>query len=248
MSWATLRRILFFCCQASDESQDRFDESAHLIPTESVESPLIYSDVVLLDQQQLQKRLGLIVRTKEGKMVNVASQIPFNLHNKVIPPERSYGSVSRSASGSIDHHSRVHDYQNDYGYSNHGIARHRHFYVSAHDDRRDDRSRSVSPSADGPSSHTRYHSQTLDQPMPTPILNVRLVGYTANTSKTRGRARERESHSTEVPDPIQGTTQVEGESAATGGITETSCEDQGPSTASTFKLRDVGSITLSWND
>lgn len=134
-------------------------------------------------------------------MVNVASQIPFNLHNKVLPPERSYGSVSPSASGSTDpHYSRDHD---NYGYSTHGIPRQRTFYASAYDDGRFDR------------------RETLDQPMPTPILNVRLVGYPDNTSKTRGRTRERRSQLTDISPP---TPRVEDEDVITAGNAETSCE------------------------
>jgi len=162
------------------------------------------------------------------KMVNVASQIPFNLHNKVLPPEPSYGSVSRSASGSIDQYSRGHHYQTDYGYSSHGNPHQPNFYASTYDDRQADRSRSASPSGGlivGPSSHTRYLPQTMDHPMPTPILNVRLVGYTDVTSETRGRARgKQQSHPTDMPDPNHGTAQVEGEGVATAGIAETSCE------------------------
>lgn len=243
MPWTTLRKILFSCCGASDEIQETYDESSHLIPSESVQPPVIYSNVGLLDHQKVRERLGLIVRAKESKMVNVASQIPFNLHNQVLSPERSYGSVSRSASGSIDQHSRDHDYRTDYGYSIHGIARQRNFYVSTYDNIQADRSRSASPSAGptvGPS------SQTLDHAKPTPILNVRLVGYTDNMCQTRGRARERQSQSIDMPDVTDATTRVEDEGVSTRGNAETSCE--GLPIASTFKLRDVGSITLNWND
>ena len=132
-------------------------------------------------------------------MVNVASQIPFNLHNTVLPPARSYGSVSRSTSGSIDQHPRDHNYQTDY--SKHGIGHQRNFYVSAYNDR----SRSASPSS-GPS-HTKYVSQTS-----TPILNVRLVGYADNMTKSRGRTLSR---STDTHNITHGTTLIEGEGVAT---------------------------------
>ena len=154
-------------------------------------------------------------------MVNVASQIPFNLHNKVLPPERSYGSVSRSDSGSINQHFRDHDYQTEYGYSNHGISRQRNIYTSVYDDRLTDRSRSASPSA-RPIGGSSYLSQALDEPKPTPILNVRLVGYTDNMNKIRGRTRERQSRPTDMPDPAHGINRVEG--LPTTGIAETSCE------------------------
>lgn len=155
-------------------------------------------------------------------MVNVASQIPFNLHNKVLPPERFYGSVSHSTSGSLDLH-------RDTDYPNHDIARHGNFYISAYNDRQADRSRSASVSSGpiaGPSSYTRCLSRTLDHPMPTPILNVRLVGYKDSMKKTRGRPRDRPSLSTYMPNPTRGPTPVEGEEGvvSTTGNAETSCE------------------------
>jgi len=188
--------------------------------------------------------MGLIVRTKEGKMVNVASQVPFNLHNKVLPPERFYGSVSHS---SLDQRARDHDYQTDY--SNHGNARPRNFYISSCNDGQTDKSRSASPSSDlmaEPSPYTRCLPRTLDHPTPTPILNVRLVGYTDNMTKSRGRTRDRPSLSTDLPNASQEITREGDEVATTPGNTETSCD--GLIAASTFKLRDVGSITLNWND
>lgn len=221
MPWATLRKILFLCCGESDEIQDPYNESSHLIPAESVESSsVIYSNVVLRNHQ-LQERLGLIVRTKEGKMVNVASTIPFNLHNKILSSKRS-----RSASGSIDHHPRDHDYQSEYGYSSH---RQPNLYPY---DGQVGGSRSASPYA-GP---TVGHSQTLDKPMPTPLLNVRLVGYTDDMTKSRGRARERRCHSMAGDEGV----------ASAAENAETSCE--GLIASSSFKLRDVGSMTLNWND
>ena len=79
----------------------------------------------------------------------------------------------------------VRSYQTDY--SNHVIARQWNFYASAFNDEHADGSRSASPSSGptGPIS-TRCLSRILDHPMPTPILNVRLVGYTDNMTKSRG--------------------------------------------------------------
>ena len=139
-------------------------------------------------------------------MVNVASQIPFNLHNRVLTPQRSYESLSRSssASESVDQHSRDHD---NYGYSNYGIVipRQRNIYPSAYSYRPADRTRSP-----------------LDPPLSTPILNVRLVGCSDNMTKTRGRTRERQSRSTDMPNITQGTMGSEGVLAAENA--ETSCE------------------------
>ena len=139
-------------------------------------------------------------------MVNVASQIPFNLHNTVLPPSRPYGSVSRSTSWSLDQHSHDQHYQIDY--SNHmGIGHQQNFYASAFNDR----SRSSSPSS-GPivverSPHTKRLLQTS-----TPIFNVRLVGYTDNMTKPRGRTLSR---STDIRNLTNGTTRIGGEEVAT---------------------------------
>jgi len=46
----------------------------------------------------MNERLGTIVRAKEGKMVNVNAQLPFNLHNRSLDP-----SATRSRSVSAHH-------------------------------------------------------------------------------------------------------------------------------------------------
>ena len=146
-------------------------------------------------------------------MVNVASQIPFNLHNAVLTPARSYGSVSWSTSGSLDHHTPDHNCHVDY--SKHDIDHHQNFYAFAFNDR----SRSASPSSDpivGSSSHTKCLSRTY-----TPILNVRLVGYTDDMTKPRGRTLSR---STDLRNLTGGTTRVEGEGVATTTTNAETCE------------------------
>jgi len=190
--------------------------------------------------------MALIVRTKAGKMVNVASVTPFNLRNQVFPSEPSYGSP-QSISGSLDRHPRDHDYQ-DYSDSNHGIVRQERFYTSTFYDRQCDRSGSSSRSSGpipGPS-YPKYHSRTLDHPVPTPILNVRLVRCTDTMTKVRGRTRNRLS--TDKSNPTNGATRVEDEEAVvTTGNPETSCE--GLIAAGTFQPLDVGgSVTINWND
>lgn len=146
-------------------------------------------------------------------MVNVASQIPFNLHNTVLPPSRSYGSVSRSTFGSLDQHPQDHNYQIDY--SKHDTGHQQDFYASAFNDG----SRPESPSSDpivGTSSHTKCLSRTS-----TPILNVRLVGYTDIVTKTRGRTLSR---STDIPNLTHGTTRIEGEGVTTTTTNAETCE------------------------
>ena len=187
-------------------------------------------------------------------MVNVASHIPFNLHNTVLPPSRSYGSISRSTSGSLDQHPHHHNYQIEF--SKHDTGHRRTFYDSAFNDR----SRSSSPSSDlviGTSSNTKCPSRTS-----TPILNVRLVGYADNVTNPRGRTLSRW---TDTPNLTHGTTQVESEEVATTAADAETCEGlvglfcavklfigltfiDRKTAASPFKLRDVGSITLNWNE
>ncbi|KAF8871946.1 hypothetical protein CPB84DRAFT_1899639 [Gymnopilus junonius] len=100
MAFALFTQIFCCCRHPKVEVDDSYNEESHLIP-QTDEPPIIYGpDTVRIDHGKLQERLGHIVRAKEGKMVNVASHIPFNLHNQVIPPEPH--SISRSASGSMD--------------------------------------------------------------------------------------------------------------------------------------------------
>jgi hypothetical protein len=134
-------------------------------------------------------------------MVNVASHIPFNLHNTALPPSRSYGSISRSTSWSLDQHSQI-------DYSKHmGIDHKQNFSTSAFNDR----SRSSSPPSRPiveRSAHTKCLSRTS-----TPILNVRLVGYKDNNmTKPRGRTLSR---STDIRNLTNGTTRIESEEVAT---------------------------------
>ena len=146
-------------------------------------------------------------------MVNVGSRIPFNIHNRVIPQEKSQ-SVSRSASRSFDDNDpqpypNFHDHQrNRPSYHANYLNNYPHTSRS---------SSSLGPEA-GPSSGTQ--SLTLEQPRPAPILNVRLVGYT--DTNPRGRTRERGPHPTGLPSPgigspgtLDGTPLSQGESTPT---------------------------------
>jgi len=136
------------------------------------------------------------------KMVNVASRIPFNLHNQIIPKEQSYSaSASRSTSCSMDDYydERYHPLN---AYLDPSLARKAArrrqktaLSNSAHFRRAgEDNSRSPSPSNGGgdagPSTRTaRSSSCVTEQPRPTPILNVRLVGY--KETRVRGRTLQR---------------------------------------------------------
>jgi hypothetical protein len=83
--------FLFSCCvrQRRRDPTDP-DERTFLIPaTTASETPTPQPRVV--DHQKLKERLGTVVRSKEGKMVNVNATFPFNLHNQSLgdPPSRS---------------------------------------------------------------------------------------------------------------------------------------------------------------
>ncbi|KAG0700823.1 hypothetical protein DFH29DRAFT_929852 [Suillus ampliporus] len=84
--------FLFSCCGIRQRQRDPTvpDEHTFLIPaTTTGETPTPQPRVV--DHQKLKERLGIVVRTKEGKMVNVNAPFPFNLHNQCLgdPPSRS---------------------------------------------------------------------------------------------------------------------------------------------------------------
>ncbi|KAJ7161478.1 hypothetical protein C8R43DRAFT_992990 [Mycena crocata] len=170
---------LFCCCGQhggvhSDE--DTIDETSHLIPSNLESTP---PTVVFTDHQRIQERLVTIVRAKERKMVNVNSQIPFNLHNRVITPNAS---LSRSVSLSTGHRDRTN-------------------LVSSTFDAREPLTVQLrsppSPLGSGRNaSHSTSRSISLsrDQPddPPNPILNVRLVNSAQpNLSQRVGRPRHR---------------------------------------------------------
>lgn len=221
MALVALKRI--FCCCIVDDGNDvnQVDESTHLIPSQE-EPNVSYSDALLqlqADQRKLRERLGLIVRAKEGKMVNVGSQLPFNLHNQIIPEPEAHDSISRSPSRSDVSGYYYNSNNTDHRYQNHHRNGRRHgrgFSL---------RSRSASPS------HTPSAVIT-DQPKPNPILNVRWVGFTPKEVTNRGRQRERKSSQSGTP-----VSEEEGEDAISS-----------PKSVTTLKLQDVGSLSVGWGD
>lgn len=83
--------FLFSCCVRQRRRDPTVpDERTFLIPaTTAGDAPTPQPRVV--DHQKLKERLGTVVRSKEGKMVNVNAAFPFNLHNQSLgdPPSRS---------------------------------------------------------------------------------------------------------------------------------------------------------------
>ncbi|CAA7269819.1 unnamed protein product [Cyclocybe aegerita] len=256
MPFAALRNIFCCCSGGKGEESPLYDERSHLIPESNDPPALVYSSVVLIDRKKIEERLGHIVRAKEGKMVNVASQIPFNLHNQVIPEQPQH---SRSASGSVEPQeddpyapSTISDF-----YANRDSARYRRRgpFGTSNYGYHEPTTRSSSVAGDdeaGPSPRSRAPSIIIEQPKPTPILNVRLVGYT--DTRARGRARERGSAPSGLPGPHPpvATEATEGSSGAEGAASPT---EENPSTPkprvtipTDFKLPDAGAIIMSWGD
>ncbi|KAH9949099.1 hypothetical protein B0H21DRAFT_820459 [Amylocystis lapponica] len=70
---------VFACCirGRSRSSGDPTERTPFIPPTNELPPSRNY----VVDYQKLKERLGGIVRSKEGKMVNVNASLPFNLHN-----------------------------------------------------------------------------------------------------------------------------------------------------------------------
>ncbi|KAH8834618.1 hypothetical protein DL96DRAFT_498808 [Flagelloscypha sp. PMI_526] len=87
---------LFGCCFPSKRSksvqQPPDEQTRLLIPTQEegigVIPPVIPA-LVVVDQQKLKDRLEVIVRSTEGKMVNVNSHVPFNLNPSTLSASSS---------------------------------------------------------------------------------------------------------------------------------------------------------------
>jgi len=181
MHWANLRAI-FCCCARDAELQDITDETTFLIQPVFERRPSITDSVI--EYRKRHERLNMIVRATEGKMVNIGSKVPFNLHNRVLPPERSE-TLSRSASGSLD----LTEYSDLVEYTAATYKRHHR------ERRRAEMAKHASPHL--PSyDHDGYHSRPRSvspvvgiQPRYPPILNTRLVGFKGETNRGRPRGR-----------------------------------------------------------
>ncbi|KAJ7074051.1 hypothetical protein C8F01DRAFT_1242326 [Mycena amicta] len=175
---------LFCCCSRDPETlrTDEIDERSHLIPS-NIDSPPSPS-VEYTDHQRLQERLVTIVRAKERKMVNVTSQIPFNLHNRVLTP---HPSVSRSLSLSTGRPEPIIPFD---------IREPLTVQLTSGPSTAFDRARarhSDSNSHSHSHSHSREASLAHPSPPREPILNVRLVNPQVGVggSQRVGRPRHR---------------------------------------------------------
>ncbi|KAJ6521706.1 hypothetical protein B0H19DRAFT_1277635 [Mycena capillaripes] len=77
-------RLLFSCCIRPRDEDDPTvipTETTHLIsPSAGLSSPGL-PEAIAVDHQKLHDRMGTIVRSKEGKMVNVGARTPFTLQS-----------------------------------------------------------------------------------------------------------------------------------------------------------------------
>ncbi|KAJ7592938.1 hypothetical protein C8J56DRAFT_1161937 [Mycena floridula] len=250
---ATIFRRLFGCCLGSRPRSKRSvpDEESRLIPAESTDPIPAAPNVVVIDHQKLKAKLGTIVRSKEGKMVNVNAQIPFNLHNQTLSHTLDPSS-SRSAS--------LHRYEFPQGSQRPAIQS--QLFSS---------SRAPSVSSDLSALHDSRRGSLAPSENETerrsPILDIRLVkSYgsidTTPTPTRTGRPRTRggddkgKSLEIDVPEDLEGKTPT----AATHDVVTPRQTTHGarapfglnldlssrPLPTPEFKI-DASSITLSWD-
>ncbi|TFK44032.1 hypothetical protein BDQ12DRAFT_672274 [Crucibulum laeve] len=270
---AILSRV-FACCLQRKRTQksETPDEHTHLIPasTEPTSPPL--PNVVVVDQQKFNERLNTIVRSKEGKMVNVNARLPFNLHNKFLSGTLDPSLSSRSASTSTRPSPSL---------SPLSSTPHTHTQIQAHVGA----PLNVVPQVPTQTRESSLASREADMDVYTrnPILNVRLVRGSAvlsGTSTRRGRARmkageEETVHSAgsaeALPHPptldltpvsleevVLGNTDEEATPRATisykegftaeGASAPRPIMSISPPSALELKLKDAGPISVSWGD
>ncbi|KAG5722976.1 hypothetical protein E4T56_gene4655, partial [Termitomyces sp. T112] len=164
-----------FCFCSHEEEEENFnipaeldDETTRLIP-DSLE-PSMCSDPTLTNYYRIRLKLENIVRAKERKMVNVGSQIPFNLHNQVPAPK-----VDHSLSRFFDHLDSAGGCGEGiyYGQQPYPPTPYPHFTIKGSPDPYSDRSRS--------------RSKSMERQPPAPILNVRLVDFVNRRGRTMRR-------------------------------------------------------------
>ncbi|KAI0694276.1 hypothetical protein BC835DRAFT_1016829 [Cytidiella melzeri] len=97
---AVLRQVFCCCCGRRAHSPGHGDEANEntpfIRPQSNGDEPSYTSYVV--NHEAIRDRLGTIVRAKEGKMVNVSTDLPFNLANRVL--HGRLGEIEPSSSSS----------------------------------------------------------------------------------------------------------------------------------------------------
>ncbi|KAJ3569164.1 hypothetical protein NP233_g5232 [Leucocoprinus birnbaumii] len=168
--------LQLLCCCGTRKSDS--DERARLLQFQIPTTP---SQPIQAHESNYQQRMGTIVRNMEGKMVNVSSRLPFNLHNRVI--HDSMGSRSRSQSPGYNA-------SEEYPTDDNDSYRLLHQQPSSHKQPCEQKypvyyqtSRSRSPSAELASTENEHEAAR-----PAAILSLKLVGI---SESERGRTRER---------------------------------------------------------
>ncbi|KAJ7016096.1 hypothetical protein C8F04DRAFT_584071 [Mycena alexandri] len=82
----SILQFLCYCCLRPEVSREDDPtviptETTHLIPNSAGLSSPSLPEAMIVDHQKLNDRMGLIVRAKEGKMVNVSVRLPFMLQS-----------------------------------------------------------------------------------------------------------------------------------------------------------------------
>ncbi|TFK74508.1 hypothetical protein BDN72DRAFT_893183 [Pluteus cervinus] len=248
MVFDMLRSIFCGCFGKSKESshQDVIDETSRLIP-QILEPPSPHPS--LYKQQRLQERLDTIVRSKEGKMVNVNSPLPFNLHNRVRQGSNHRHTLSRSTSGSLDifgvdpyHHPTPIVYNQPSPTASPSPSPRGNL----------SKSRSQSP-VEGECSESRRHSQNY------PILGLRLVHLDEVRSESTHAATSPSSDEEDAElqlrlakealelERLSETPRARPTIPASPHISVGDKPEEGVDTMH-LDFHDVGSLTMSWGD
>ncbi|KAF8814817.1 hypothetical protein BYT27DRAFT_6960675 [Phlegmacium glaucopus] len=253
---------LFSCCVQRKPSNNfkTPNEQSRLIPPTEEPTP---NDELLIDHQKFKERMSSIVRSKEGKMVNVNARLPFNLHNKNLSATMGASSSgSRSASGSSTNRPSLNfsplspssqSHEHIQGYVGAPLTPVTHPVISR------DSSLSREPSA--------HESETS-----TPILNLRLVKSLPSASigiaARRGRARKKYGENNASATVIQQESLPadSGLPASDGTVADHTPRGEdfplhaaetiepkptlsiSPASTVDFILQDTGPLTASWGD
>ncbi|KAJ7749509.1 hypothetical protein DFH07DRAFT_553374 [Mycena maculata] len=228
---------LFCCCGHRGvhlEEESGVDETSHLIPSNLESTPT----VVFTNHQRIQERLVTIVRAKERKMVNVNSQIPFNLHNRVITPNPSLSRSVSLSTGHLDHANVAPPSTADAREPLTVQLRSPPSPLGSGRNASQSKSRSLSLSRNNP-----------DGEPPNPILNVRLVNTHVPQRVGRPRHPAFSSDSSEYPKPSE----IRPSDAGDPASQSVSVTDGPPATpvataVPPSNIESLDEICLSWGD
>jgi len=260
------------CCCSRSKTIEEEDEEQNRQLIQAAEDPQISNyGSVTIDDHTAKERLNVIVRAKQGKMVNVLARVPFNLRDDANSKQGNTSSPSRSTrsfSANLNRPTIMHD----------GSSRASSPKPSP----------SISRSESVSSLHHASTSHTLLEDDLEPVLNARLIS--TNKSKQRilgrrGRSTTRQGrfgigdvdagdNATPVLEGIQSVGSVTGETSEPDEAVRNDAQEaritEGPNVkplgqedeaiirtlsnniSSTlkdgFKIQDVGTLALSWGE